>query len=117
MPWTQVYDPFGHWWLSTIVAALPIIVLLGLLAGFRVKPHWWFRSIAVGRYQFAHSSHFLSIFVWPDSLTAFILWRRCSSTSPMSAKHAHEVLEALEDPDPAILRGSRPGVHHRKRRQ
>src|SRR5215469_11857063 len=40
MQWTQVYDPFGHWWLSTLVAALPIIVLLGLLAGFRVKPHW-----------------------------------------------------------------------------
>jgi len=26
--------------LSTIFAALPIIVLLGLLAGFKVKPHW-----------------------------------------------------------------------------
>jgi len=37
--WTQVYDPFGHWWLSTLVAALPILVLLGLLAGFRVRPH------------------------------------------------------------------------------
>lgn len=37
--WTQVYDPLGHWWLSTIVAALPIVVLLGLLAGFRVRPH------------------------------------------------------------------------------
>ncbi|PYS76391.1 MAG: hypothetical protein DMF66_14980, partial [Acidobacteria bacterium] len=32
MTWTQVYDPFGHWWLSTLVAALPIIVLFGLLA-------------------------------------------------------------------------------------
>jgi len=40
MHWTQIYDPFGHWWLSTLVAALPIIVLLGLLAGFKVKPHW-----------------------------------------------------------------------------
>ena len=40
MPWTQVYDPLGYWWLSTLVAALPIIVLLGLLAGFKVKPHW-----------------------------------------------------------------------------
>src|ERR1700683_1225932 len=38
--WTQTYDPIGHWWLSTLVAALPIIVLLGLLAGFKVKPHW-----------------------------------------------------------------------------
>jgi lactate permease len=40
MRWTQVYDPLGHWWLSTLVAALPIIVLLGLLAGLKVKPHW-----------------------------------------------------------------------------
>jgi lactate permease len=39
MHWTQVYDPFGHWWLSTLVAALPILVLFGLLAGLRVKPH------------------------------------------------------------------------------
>jgi lactate permease len=37
--WTQVYDPTGHWWLSTLIAALPIIVLLGLLAGFRVRAH------------------------------------------------------------------------------
>jgi lactate permease len=35
-----VYDPFGRWWLSTIVAALPVVVLFGLLAGLRVKPHW-----------------------------------------------------------------------------
>jgi lactate permease len=37
--WTQVYDPLGHWWLSTIVAALPVLVLLGLLAGFKVRAH------------------------------------------------------------------------------
>jgi len=40
MQWTQIYDPFGHWWLSTLVAALPIVVLLGLLAGLKVRPHW-----------------------------------------------------------------------------
>src|SRR5882724_10328217 len=40
MHWTQIYDPLGHWWVSTLVAALPVIVLLGLLAGFKVKPHW-----------------------------------------------------------------------------
>src|ERR1700722_5256144 len=40
MQWTQMYDPVGHWWLSTLIAALPIIVLFSLLAGFRVKPHW-----------------------------------------------------------------------------
>ena len=40
MQWTQIYDPLGHWWLSTLVASLPILVLFSLLAGFRVKPHW-----------------------------------------------------------------------------
>jgi lactate permease len=34
-----VYDPLGHWWLSTLVAALPVVVLLGLLAGFKVRAH------------------------------------------------------------------------------
>jgi lactate permease len=40
MQWTQIYDPLGHWWLSTLVAAFPIIVLFGLLAGLKIKPHW-----------------------------------------------------------------------------
>ena len=40
MHWTQVYDPFGRWWLSTLVATLPILVLFGLLVGLKVKPHW-----------------------------------------------------------------------------
>jgi lactate permease len=40
MHWTQIYDPFGRWWVSTLVAALPIMVLFGLLAGLKVKPHW-----------------------------------------------------------------------------
>jgi lactate permease len=40
MHWTQVYDPFGRWWLSTLVASLPILVLFGLLVGLKVKPHW-----------------------------------------------------------------------------
>ena len=39
MSWTQTYDPLGHWWLTTMVAALPILVLLGLLAGWRMRPH------------------------------------------------------------------------------
>src|SRR6266403_692731 len=40
MHWTQIYDPLGHWWASTLVASLPVILLLGLLAGFKLPPHW-----------------------------------------------------------------------------
>src|SRR5215831_971559 len=40
MHWTQAYDPLGRWWLSTLVAALPIIVLFVMLAGLKLKPHW-----------------------------------------------------------------------------
>lgn len=39
-PWSQAYDPLGHWWLSTIVAAVPVIVLLGTLAVFSMKAHY-----------------------------------------------------------------------------
>ncbi len=39
MPWSQVYDPIGHWLVSAAVAALPIIVLLGSLAFLRFKAH------------------------------------------------------------------------------
>jgi lactate permease len=37
--WAQSYDPTGHWWLSTAIAALPVIVLLGAMAVLRVKAH------------------------------------------------------------------------------
>jgi lactate permease len=40
MTWTQVYDPLGHWWLSSLAAAVPILVLLGLLAGVKARPHF-----------------------------------------------------------------------------
>ncbi len=39
-PWSQNYDPTGHWWLSTLVAALPIVVLLGTLALLHIKAHY-----------------------------------------------------------------------------
>lgn len=39
-PWSQNYDPTGRWWLSTLIAALPIVVLLGTLAVLHVKAHY-----------------------------------------------------------------------------
>jgi lactate permease len=39
-PWAQGYDPFGHWWLSAICAALPVVVLLSALAIVRMKAHY-----------------------------------------------------------------------------
>ena len=38
MVWSQVYDPFNSMFLSTLAAALPVVVLLGLLA-FHVRAH------------------------------------------------------------------------------
>jgi len=37
--WLQGYDPTGHWWLSTLFAAMPVVVLLGAMAIFRLKAH------------------------------------------------------------------------------
>jgi lactate permease len=39
-PWTQHYDPCGSLFLSALLAALPIFVLLGLLAFFHVRAHY-----------------------------------------------------------------------------
>ncbi len=39
MPWIQVYDPLGSPWLSTLVAALPIVILLAALAVLEWRAH------------------------------------------------------------------------------
>jgi lactate permease len=40
MTWTQSYLPLGNLYFSALVAALPVVVLLGALAFFHVKAHW-----------------------------------------------------------------------------
>ena len=39
MAWHQIYDPLGSAWLSTLVAALPIVLLLGGLALLKLRAH------------------------------------------------------------------------------
>ena len=38
--WSQVYDPFGNAWASTVAAAIPVVVLLGAIAILEIKAHW-----------------------------------------------------------------------------
>jgi lactate permease len=37
MVWSQNYDPFGSPWISTVIAAVPLVVLLGSLALLRLR--------------------------------------------------------------------------------
>ena len=40
MGWQQVYDPLSNAWLSTLLAALPVVVMLGGLAWLRWQAPW-----------------------------------------------------------------------------
>ncbi len=40
MPWSQSYDPLGQLALSALVASVPVVLLLSLLALFHVRAHW-----------------------------------------------------------------------------
>jgi lactate permease len=37
--WSQIYNPFGNEWLSTLIAAIPVVILLVLIASGKVKAH------------------------------------------------------------------------------
>ena len=70
MPFSQVYDPFGSPLLSTIVAALPVVILLGALGIFAFMQTWaafiwpliitsnrqlWTMELGLGMFQFRYS--------------------------------------------------------------
>ena len=63
MTWTQVYNPLGHWWLSTLIAAVPIVLLLVLLARLSRQsrigpPSWGARDCRAGGYRrVPHADH------------------------------------------------------------
>ena len=40
MVWTQHYDPLHNVLLSTLIAALPVVVLLGCIAALRIRVHY-----------------------------------------------------------------------------
>lgn len=39
MVWQQIYDPFSSPVLSTLMAAVPVVVMLAALAFFHIKAH------------------------------------------------------------------------------
>src|SRR5216110_1727396 len=69
MHWTQVYDPLGHWWLSTLVAALPIIVLFSMLAVLRVRPH---RAALAGAFTAVCAASLAFGMRWSVSAVSFL---------------------------------------------
>src|SRR5215510_9364141 len=40
MHWLQNYNPLGNWTLSTLVAAVPVVVLLGSIAYLKIRIHF-----------------------------------------------------------------------------
>ena len=40
MIWQQVYDPLSNMWLSTLLAAIPVVVMLVGLGFLHMKAHW-----------------------------------------------------------------------------
>ena len=68
MHWTQVYDPFHFWPLSTLVASLPVIVLFYLLAVRGTRPH---RAALAGAATAVIAAGAVFSMPWAASLASF----------------------------------------------
>jgi len=76
MPWIQLYDPFANPWLSTLVAAFPTILLLGLLATGRA-------SAQVAALTGLITALIIAIFVYvPDMASASSYGERVATWAP-----------------------------------
>ncbi len=83
MTWTQIYDPCGNPWLSTLLAAVPIVLLLGLLGSGRVAAPWAALAglaaafvLAVFAYVPAveHAGYGERVFAWLPAMTSATLY-------------------------------------------
>ena len=84
MVWSQAYNPLGNAWVSTLVAAVPIVVLLGVRGMCRSHHSGRMDSVAaVGRHR-----TFQLFFVGVNSTLAHGL-----DASPALLAHTDEVIE------------------------
>src|SRR5262245_50104792 len=75
MSWTQTYDPFGSPLLSTLVAALPIVLLLGLLATGRV-------SAQMAALAGLAAAFLTAVFAYVPDVSGYDYWDRVVSWTP-----------------------------------
>ena len=108
MPWVQIYDPLGNAWLSTLAAALPIILLLGTLAVLEWKAHWAALTglasallVSIAIYGMPPSTALAN----PIELMAYAMKHSTTTDMALLLRHVgHDgLVEALDNAPPGII--------------